>query len=161
MTDPHASAPAIQGSDAVMSGVGPRSTRDGPVAAPVTAAIVAAMRQAGVRRFIAVSAAPIGPVPSDEGRLDRLVLQPVARRLLRSVFDDLGKMEAVMDASGLDWTAVRPPRLTNGKLTRTYRMRVGGSLPRAHLISRADTAHAMCAVLTDPATFGQPVGVAY
>ena len=161
MADPRALAPAIRGADAVVSGVGPRSTKDGPVAAPVTAAIVTAMRETGVQRFIAVSAAPIGPVPSDEGLLDRLLLQPVARRLLRPVFDDLGKMEAIMDASGLDCTAVRPPRLTNGALTGKYRMRIGGSLPRAHVISRADTAHAMRSVLTDRSTFGQPVGVAY
>jgi uncharacterized protein YbjT (DUF2867 family) len=161
MADPSALVPAMQGADAVMSGVGPRSTKDGPVAAPVTAAIVTAMRQAGVRRLVAVSAAPIGPVPSDESLLDRLILQPVARRLLRPVFDDLGKMEAIMAASELDCTAVRPPRLTNGALTGTYRIRVGGSLPRAHLISRADTAHAMGAVLADRSTFGQPVGVAY
>ena len=108
-----------------------------------------------------MSAAPIGPVPDDEGLFDRLFLQPLARRLLRPVFLDLGQMEADMRDSGLDWTAVRPPRLTNGPLTAKYRTRIGGSLPRAHLISRADTAHAICAALTNRATFGQPVGVAY
>jgi hypothetical protein len=34
-------------------------------------------------------------------------------------------------------------------------------VPRGYSISRADTAHAMLAVLDDPATVGQAVGVAY
>ena len=154
-------APELQGSDAVISGIGPRSTREGPVASTVTAAILAAMHEAGVRRLVTVSAAPVGAVPHDESLFGRLVLHPLARRFLRPVFDDLARMEADMQASGLDCTAVRPPRLTNGPLTRRYRSRIGESVPRGYLISRADTAHAMCAALLDRATFGQPVGVAY
>jgi hypothetical protein len=38
---------------------------------------------------------------------------------------------------------------------------VGGNVPRGYSISRADTAHLMLAVLNDPATFGEAVGVAY
>jgi hypothetical protein len=38
---------------------------------------------------------------------------------------------------------------------------VGGNVPRGFTISRADVAHAMLAALDDPATIGQPVGIAY
>ncbi|MBI4920273.1 MAG: SDR family oxidoreductase [Devosia nanyangense] len=151
---------AVQGQDAVVSGIGPRSTRDGPVASTATASILGAMRAAGVRRLVTVSAAPVGDMPADEGLFARLILYPLARTLLRRVFEDLGKMETDMWRSGLDCTAVRPPRLTDGPLTGRYRRRVGGSVPRGTVISRADTAHAMVAALSDPATIGQPVGVA-
>ena len=153
-------ADALRGADAVLSGIGPRSTKDGPVASTVTASIITAMLGTGVRRLITVSAAPVGDMPPDEGLFGRLVLYPVARTLLRPVFSDLELMEKDMWASGLDCTAVRPPRLTNGPLTHKYRQRIGGSVPRGMVISRADTAHAMVAALGNPATIGQPVGVA-
>jgi putative NADH-flavin reductase len=160
LTDPEDLAAAISGQDAVISGVGPRSTKDGPVASTVTAAIIAAMRSSGVRRLVVISAAPVGEMPSGESLLMRFVFRPVFRTLLRPVFLDLAQMEAELRQSGLDWTAVRPPRLTDGPLTRRYRMRIGGSVPRGLVVSRADTAHVMCEALTDPATIRQPVGVA-
>jgi uncharacterized protein YbjT (DUF2867 family) len=161
LQDPLNLVPALRGADAVVSGVGPHSTKDGPIASRVTASILAAMQKAGVRRLVTVSAAPVGPVPHDESLFGRLILQPLARIFLRPVFEDLGRMETDMRASGLDWTAVRPPRLTDGPLTGQYRARIGESVPRGYLISRADTAHAICAALANAATFGQPVGVAY
>jgi putative NADH-flavin reductase len=160
LTDPEQLAAAISGQDAVISGVGPRSTKDGPVASTVTAAIVAAMHSSRVRRLVVISAAPVGEVPAGESLLMRLVFRPVFRTLLRPVFLDLANMESELARSGLDWTAVRPPRLTDGPLTRRYRQRIGGSVPRGFVVSRADTAEVMCKALTDPATFGQPVGVA-
>ena len=153
-------ADALRGADAVLSGIGPRSTKDGPVASTVTASIITAMLGTGVRRLVTVSAAPVGDMPRDEGLFGRLILYPVARTLLRPVFSDLALMERDLWASGLDCTAMRPPRLTNGPLTHKYRQRIGGSVPRGTLISRADTADAMVAALGNPATIGQPVGVA-
>ena len=160
MLDPRNLVPVLSGQDAALSGVGPRSTKDGPIASTVTSSILAAMKEAGVRRLVAVSAAPVGDTPPDEGLFGRLILYPIARTLLKPVFADLGAMEASMWASGLDCTTVRPPRLTDGPLTRKYRQRVGGSLPNSLLISRADTADAMLAALGNAATIGQPVGVA-
>lgn len=158
--DLDALVPILTGHDAVISGIGPRSLRDGPVASATTKAILAAMAKTGLRRLVTVSAAPVGEMPPDEGLFGRLVLYPIARTILRPVFSDLAAMEEAMWASGLETTAVRPPRLTNGPLTRRYRRRVGGSVAHGVLISRADTADAMITALTDTATFGQPVGVA-
>jgi nucleoside-diphosphate-sugar epimerase len=130
------------------------------VASTVTASIIAAMQSAGVRRLITVSAAPVGDMPADEGLFGRLILYPMARTLLKPVFSDLATMEREMFSSGLDATAIRPPRLTNGPLTRRYRQRIGGSVPSGTVISRADTADAMVTALDNKTTIGQPVGVA-
>jgi putative NADH-flavin reductase len=46
-------------------------------------------------------------------------------------------------------------------LTGEYGTIVGANVPRDYAISRADTAHAMLAVLNDPATIRQAFGVAY
>ncbi len=69
-------------------------------------------------------------------------------------------MEDVLRASGLDWTAVRPPRLTNGRLTGNYRTALERNLPGGLVISRADVAHAMLAALRQPETIGHAIGVA-
>ena len=53
--------------------------------------------------------------------------------------------------SGLVWTIVRPPKLTNGRRTGRYRIgehvRAGSPMP---LLSRADVADAMLRQLSDP-----------
>ena len=62
--DPAALQPAVAGADAVLSALGPRTKADAGVAARGTKVITQAMRAAGIRRVIVVSAAPIGTVPS-------------------------------------------------------------------------------------------------
>jgi uncharacterized protein YbjT (DUF2867 family) len=160
LTDPEPLRPALEGSDAALSGVGPRARKDGPVASTATRGILAAMRASGISRFVAVSAVPVGPVPEGESWVNRRLLLPFISALLRDVYADLTVMEQEIADSGVDWTVVRPPKLTDKALTRRYRSVVGGNVPRGYAISRADVAHAMLAALDDPATVGQAVGVA-
>lgn len=150
---------AVDGSDAVISGVGARGRKDGPVASESTRSILAALSAVGVRRFVAVSAAPLGPMPADESFLNRRVVHPMINAFAADVYADLRVMEAEIMSSPTDWTIVRPPKLTNKALTGTYRTVVGGSVTRGYLISRADVAHVMLAALDDPAMTNQPVGV--
>ncbi|MFI6677639.1 NAD(P)-dependent oxidoreductase [Kribbella sp. NPDC050470] len=152
---------AVDGSDAVISGVGPRGRKDGPVASGSTQSILAAMTKTGVRRFVAVSAAPLGPAAPDESFLNRRLLLPMINAFAADVYADLRVMEGDIKTSDTDWTIVRPPKLTNKALTGTYRTVVGGTVSRGYTISRADVAHLMLAALTTPATIDQPVGVAY
>jgi len=49
LTDPDVLRPALEDSDAVISGVGPRGRKDGPVASNTTRGILAAMEASGVR----------------------------------------------------------------------------------------------------------------
>jgi putative NADH-flavin reductase len=161
LTDPEALRPSLAAADAVISGVGPRGRKDGPVATNATRVILRAMDSGDVRRFVAVSAAPVGPVPADEGFLNRRLLLPFISALLRDTYADLAEMEAEIARSSTEWTVVRPPKLSNKPLSGRYRTRIGGIVPRGYSISRADTAHAMLAALDDPTTVKQAVGVAY
>ena len=70
-------------------------------------------------------------------------------------------MEEQLEESGLDWTSMRPPRLTDGPLTGTYQVAYGTSLPRALKLSRADTAHCMLAAIHDPRASRTRITVAY
>ena len=55
---------------------------------------------------------------------------------------------------------MRPPRLTNRAETGSYRTAYGRNLRRGLTVSRADVAHLLLAVLGQPETIGQTVGIA-
>jgi len=169
--DPAVLESAVDGADAVLSGLGPRSNSEAGIARQGTRAIVAAMQATGVRRIVVVSAAPIGTVPSPgrpkppkhdpgDGFFMRHLFSPLTKAALRKHYADLALMEDILRDSGLDWTVVRPPRLTDKPLTGTYRTAHGQNLRRGFLISRADVAHYMLRVLAQPETIKQATGIA-
>lgn len=152
-------AEAAAGCAAALSGVGPRSRKDITVASGATRGIIAGLTAAGVDRFVAVSAAPVGPVPVDEGWFERHVLTPVVSRVFARLYVDLADMEADIAKSGLKWTVVRPPRLVDKPLGR-YRTAYGANVPRGHVAARADVANVMLAALTDERAVDTAVGIA-
>ncbi|WP_086726290.1 NAD(P)-dependent oxidoreductase [Streptomyces carpinensis] len=158
--DPAAVRPAVAGRDAVLSGLGARSRKDAGVTTRLTRSVLGAMEAEGVRRVLVVSAGPVGPEPAGDGALDRTA-RKVVSAILKDVYADLREMEAELARSTTDWTVVRPPRLQNKPLTGAYRTVVGGFPPHGRFIARADVAHAMLAMVDDPATVKQGVGVAY
>lgn len=160
LTDPEPLRAAVAGRDAVLSGLGPRRRKDAGIATKVTRPVLRAMEAEGVRRFVAVSAAPLGPVPEGETLFGRITT-PLVSALLRPVYDDLREMEDEMRRSATDWTAVRPPKLNDKPLTGVYRTALGANLRGGHSIGRADVAHAMLAAIGDTATVKQAFGVAY
>ena len=170
--DPAALESAVKGADAVLSGLGPRSASEAGIAGQGTRAIVQAMKATNVRRIVVVSAAPIGTVPSPgrpnppkhdpgDGFFVRNLFGPLIKAALRKHFADLALMEDVLRDSGLDWTVVRPPRLTGKPVTGSYRTAYGLNLRRGLFVSRADVAHLMLRVLRQPETVKQAIGIAY
>ena len=169
--DPHVLESAVAGADSVLSALGPHNNADAGIAAPGTAAIIAAMRAAGAARIVAISASPVATTPSPgrphpprhdagDGFLMRQVGNRIAKTLFGNVYDDLARMEDVVRDSGLDWTVLRPPKLTGKPFTGTYRTAVGHNLRGGWSIPRADVAHYMLAVLDQPDTIGQVIGIA-
>jgi nucleoside-diphosphate-sugar epimerase len=163
-------APAVAGADAVLSGLGPSSNKDAGIASRGTRALVDAMTATGVRRVVVVSAAPVGTVATwagtpprhdpGDGVLMRYVLSPMIKRLFPGVYTDLAAMEDLLAASGLDWTAVRPPRLTDRPANPSYRTALDRNVRGGALASRADVAASMLAALARPETVGHALGVA-
>ena len=162
---------AVEGADAVLSALGARTKADTGVAVRGTRAITEAMRASGVRRVIVVSAAPIGTVPSPgrphpprhdpgDGFVLRYLADPIVKRAFRAHYADLAEMEDVLRDSNLDWTIVRPPRLTGKPMTGRYRTAYGRNIRRGLFVSRADVAHYMLRALNQPETLRQTVGIA-
>ena len=161
LDDADALGPVLRGSDAVLSGVGPRGRNDGPVASTATRTILSAMHAEGVRRLVAVSAAPVGPIPDGDSLLNRRIVLPGISALLKDLYADLRAMEDAMANSPAEWTVMRPPKLVNKPLTGRYRTAIGSNVARGYTISRADVAHAMLAAVGDPATIRRAIGIAY
>ncbi|MDF3301196.1 NAD(P)-dependent oxidoreductase [Streptomyces tropicalis] len=158
-SDPEALRPAVAGRDAVLSGLGARSRKDAGVATRLTRSVLTAMEAEGVRRLLVVSAGPVGPAPEGDGLLDRAA-RGLVSAILKDVYADLRTMEAEVSRSATEWTVVRPPRLLDGPLSGSYRTVVGGFPRGGRFIVRADVAHAMLAMVEDPETVRQGVGVA-
>lgn len=169
--DPALLRSAVDGADAVLSGLGARSAADHGVALRGTRAVVHAMQDTGARRLVVVSAAPIGTVPTParpapprhdpgEGPVMRYVLTPLVKRVLRAHYADLAFMEDEVAASGLDWTVVRPPRLTDRPLTGVYRTAEGRNVRGGRTVPRADVAHHMLHLAQQPQTVRRIVAVA-
>ncbi|HEY6423294.1 MAG TPA: NAD(P)H-binding protein [Pseudonocardiaceae bacterium] len=150
----------VAGADAVLSALGGRARRrPTTVYSAGTAAVLAAMRDTDVDRFVGITAAPVGP-DDQNGALDRYVAHPLLHRFFGGDYDDMRRMEDVLAASDRAWTVLRPPRLTGSAFTGRYRTAVDAPLPRARTISRADLAAAMLAAAQDPALIGHAVTIA-
>lgn len=69
-------------------------------------------------------------------------------------------MEDDLRDSGLDWTVIRPPRLTSRPLTGAYRITFEHNPHHYRAIGRADVADFMLRALGDPSTIKQAIGIA-
>ena len=109
--------------------------------------IISAMQKHGIRRIISTTGAAV-PQPEDQPKFgDRLI------NALINIFDknfvvDSSANVKVLEASDLDWTIARFPRLTDGAHTGNYRVGYLGK-DSGTQISRADGANFVLKELTE------------
>ena len=122
--------------------------------------ILREMKQSGIRRafFISASAVETNPLLPF---FVRLASKYIIQKLLANMYTDLRLMEKLVKESELDWTIVRPPRLTDSKLTGKYRIAVNRFLKNGLKISRADTAHFMLSHIKSEDTIRSVVEIGY
>jgi putative NADH-flavin reductase len=137
----------------VLSALGPPGPRRSMILPDSARSTVSAMQSTSMRRLLIVSAAILF---EDLGLLAALL----RRTLLKNVVVGSGEMERIVTASNLDWTIVRPPRLTNGKLTARYQIADDRFPPGKQTLSRADVAHFLLDELKRGAHVRQIVGQA-
>ncbi|KJE25219.1 putative NADH-flavin reductase [Frankia torreyi] len=150
---------AVGGQDAVLSCLGSTERRHPTtVYSQGAAAIIDAMRDAGVRRLVCLSSAGLDVAPGT-ALPQRLVTTVVIRRLYRHGYADMTIMERLLAASGLDWTVIRAPMLTDGPFTGRYRTAVDQHLVKPKAVSRADLAHYMLTHLADRESWQKTVHI--
>jgi uncharacterized protein YbjT (DUF2867 family) len=121
--DAGAVAAAIDGTDAVLSTLGvPFAKTPIHVYSDGVTNIIAGMRAAGIKRFACVSSSAIGPHPEPLGGfVFEKIMQPyVVNKLGKTVYDDMRRMEAMVSASDLAWTIVRPSGLFEAPAVSEY-----------------------------------------
>lgn len=161
--DPLAVGRTVEGADVVLSALGARSLRREDVLDRGVPLIVSAMQKAGVRRIVALGSA---------GALsDSLKKQPAWRRwfVQRIVYNTYLKWPVAsqvsqwqtLSTSGLDWTMVMPPMLTNGRARGIYRIDGEALPPHGMHISRTDVADFMMQQIGNPQWVGKGVYIAW
>ncbi|WP_028938054.1 NAD(P)-dependent oxidoreductase [Pseudonocardia spinosispora] len=150
---------SMDGADAVVSALGSRTGR-GPTTVYSAGIdnILGVMHAAGVRRLVALTAVPVTP-RSQRGPSEKL-LDRVLHLFFGGGYDDMARMEQRVFASDVDWTIIRPPKLTDKPGTGEYRLATNSSLRGGMAISRADLALAMLTALHDPAAVRVSLNVA-
>lgn len=130
---------AMAGQNAVCCAIGVSTPWAQPgVFSKGTERLLQAMKSNAVRRLICVTGIGAGDSKGHGGFLYDRVFFPL---LLKSVYADKDAQEALIRAADVDWTIVRPGFLTNGPLTRRYRVLTDLAGVSAGKISRADVAH--------------------
>ncbi|MBE9030365.1 SDR family oxidoreductase [filamentous cyanobacterium LEGE 11480] len=157
--DPQAVTQAMQGQDAVACILGAGKQLTGTIRSEGTKQIIQAMEATGIRRLICQSTLGAG---DSWGNLNFFWKYIMFGDLLRKVFADHQKQEALVKQSHLDWTIVRPSAFTDGERTRQYRYGFPSSDKTTKLkISRADVADFLLRQLRDDAAIHQTPGVSY
>jgi len=153
---------AVEGANVVVTAIGPNfgshhNARTEMTSPPdlhqrLARRVIAAMKDsAPSARLIAVSTASMGPADALMGAGPRMLfrfLRTVAVPNLGRIGQDLRAMENELAASGLDWYAVRPVKLSDGPLTGNVRASDSFAMKD---ISRADVAWQILAIAEEPA----------
>jgi len=160
VTDPESIRSVVDGKDAVISALGAPSNRP-----PVTIHrvgirnILAAMNQVGVKRLVAISSG--GHYKGHNPNASRVFEWVIRPLFLRHIYADLAAMETLIEASDVDWTVLRPPRLLDtppiGQVREAPDTFV---VPKGTSIPRADLAKVVVGKLNDPASFRRAIAVA-
>ena len=141
---------AMQNHNAVVSTLGPREVfKPSSMLHDSALATTRAMNRSGVKRLVVLSAAAHFP-----GILNR-----IASFIMRNHMRDSFAMEAIVQASGLDWTIARPPRLTQEGYT-TYRSREDAAPRMGFSLSRKAVAAFMLDAIEQKKHFHKIVGIA-
>lgn len=134
---------AVRGKDAVLSALGAGNSLHSELASRAMTALIPVLKAQAVKRIILLSAFGVGESVKQASLMQKLFY----RTLLRRIFADKAKADAMLQASKLDWTLVNPTLLTNGPRTGKYRTGERLVMRGMAKISRADVAGFMLAQL--------------
>lgn len=146
---------AIQGQDAVICALGSGSDLSKTtVRTAGTINIIKGMNDHKVKRFFAVTAMGVGESWNNLSLLNKFFFAV----LLKSSREDHEAQESAINASGLDWTIIRPSGLTEKPRTGVYD--VGENIPaKTSKIARADVADMILKELEQNALIGKSVTI--
>ena len=145
---------ALEGCGGVISSLGTALSPFKPVSllSSATTVLIAAMKRQGVRRLVCITGVGAGDSRGHGGFFYDRMLLPL---LLRNVYADKDRQEAVVRASGLDWVLVRPTFLTDKPGRGAVRAATDLAGIHGGSIARADVATFVVGQLTDDTWLGR------
>ncbi len=160
--DPVRVAAVLVGQDAVMINLGAAPGQRVTLRTEGTRNVIAGMKAAGVERLVCQTSLGFGDsveVLASTSFIFRKVIVPL---VLKGTFADHAAQEALIKASSLKWTIVRPGNMTNGKMTAQYHAGFPATTKGMKIkVSRADVAHFMLRVLGMPKSIGSTQAISY
>ena len=149
---------AMPGQEAVIDALGGHTPwKDTGLEKDAARNVIESMKKNGVKRLLVVSAIGVGETKDlVPGWYEKLIMPT----LLRGAMKDKEQMEPEVEASGLEWTIVRPGHLVNGERTGVVRTFEPGTGETAHKITRADVAAFLLEALVDGKYVGEAVNIA-
>lgn len=152
VTDAQSVERTLKGTQAVISTFGvPYSRQEITVYSTGIANITRAMTKLGVKRLVCVSSTTVatGGVPGETLFWRKVVIPLLRKRLGRTLYDDMERMERIVRSTSLDWTIVRPGGLFDVAEPSDDYVVAPGRLP-GRMTSRADLAQALIGEATQP-----------
>lgn len=125
LADPRAIDEAVRHADVVISVLGHRPGDTQPFCTETTARILESMRKQDRGRILCVTGAMIGAYPHRSFFMQKMA--QAYRRRQPELARDREEQERLIMASGLDWTIVKPPRLSDGPARGN--IRAGSDIP--------------------------------
>ena len=144
-TNASAVADAARGRDAIVSALGSSNSLKGGIMMRAVPVLLPAMQQNGVKRLILQSSFGVAESFDEATAIQKFFF----RTLLRSIYADKAKADAMIEGSALEWTIVRPVRLTNGPRSGKYRVSERFDARGPKNVSRGDVADFMIRELTE------------
>lgn len=136
---------ALHGADAAIVSLGNTANNPDYIVSQGTQTILDAINAlGGPRRIVVVSSLGVGESKDQVPFAFKMLMKTA----LKKPMEDKERQEALVKASGLDWTIVRPGGLTNGPATGQYKSGVDPKIS-AGQVARADVAAFVLQQLTD------------
>lgn len=155
--EPGAVADALRGHQAVIVTIGAGAARGSTIRSRATLNVIRGMQAHGVRRLVCQTT--LGARES-RGNLNFFWKQIMFGLLLRPVLEDHEWQERLVEASGLDWTIVRPSSFADGPATGDFREGFAPTERRLKLtIRRADIAAFLNRQVVDRTYLHRAVGI--
>lgn len=139
---------AVEGHDAVIVTLGSGMSRSSKIRSLGTLNVIRAMQQHGVKRLICQSTLGAHESWSNLNFFWKYIMFGL---LLKPVFKDHELQEKLVQASGLDWTIVRPSAFAEGQATNAFKEDIATTERSLTLkITRSDIAGFLTRQISDP-----------
>lgn len=161
ITDFNFVADITKDADVVISTIGTSQYKQ-PVSLYSSAAqtLTTAMKTAKSKRLIVLSAGG-ATIEKNDPLLFKLIFKPLLQKVFHYLYEDMLRMEIILQKSDLDWTIMRLAYLKDKPGKGTYRTEHNAGVRYGFSINRADVADYIVTHLTDQQDYRQVVCIAY